>query len=161
MRSSRSSVLLLLLLSLVVALTGCIDSWPGQGPYDGHHHTGPHVHDWGTEDEDEHEDAEGVEPYTGNESLTLEVTGGAPSEFRFDPDTYEGPAGETVGVIFTNEGDAEHELAIKAVGFHVHANPGQTVRASFVAPDEPGEYTIGCYLPGHFENGMKGTLVVT
>lgn len=149
-----------LLAGLLVLLAGCVSGWgPGTGPFDGHHHDGPHMHDWDTGDD--HEDSEGVGNYTGNETVTLEVTGGQPSEFRFDPDTYEVPAGETVAVVFTNEGDADHEFAIQAVDFHVHAEPGETVRASFVAPDEPGEYEVGCYLPGHYEQGMKGTLVVT
>ncbi len=160
MRLTRPSVAKPVLLGLLVILAGCVTpSSPSQAPDDGHHHDGPHMHDWGAQDD--HEDAEGVDPYTGDETVTLEVTGGQPSEFRFSPDTYEVPAGATVGVIFTNEGRADHEFAIEAAGFHVHADPGETVRASFVAPDEPGEYTVGCYLPGHFEEGMKGTLVVT
>lgn len=160
MRLPRSSVLKPVLFGLLVVLAGCVSSWgPGQGPYDGHHHDGPHMHDWGTEED--HEDAQGVEPYTGNETVTLEVTGGQPGEFRFSPDTYEVPAGASVAVVFTNEGRADHEFAIEIVDFHLHTDPGQTARASFVAPDEPGEYEVGCYLPGHYENGMKGTLVVT
>lgn len=148
-----------LLVGLLLLLSGCVSGWgPETTPADRHHHDGPHMHDW--DDEDDHDDAEGVGPYTGNETVTLEVTAGEPREFRFSPDTYEVPAGATVGVIFTNVGDAEHEFAIEAADFHIHADPGETVRASFLAPSEPGEYEVGCYLPGHFESGMKGTLVV-
>ncbi len=156
----RSRVAHALAIALLMALAGCVTSWgPGQGPYDGHHHPGPHLHDWDTDEE--HENAEGVGPYTGDETVTLEVTAGEPSEFRFSLDTYEVPANATVGVVFTNQGRAEHEFAIEAADFHVHADPGETVRASFVAPAQPGEYTVGCYLPGHFEEGMRGTLTVT
>lgn len=150
----RSPSLHVFLLALVVALSGCL-GWHGGGPFDGHHHPGPHGYDGGGED------ADGTYPYTGNESVDLEVTGGEPSEYRFSPDRYEVPAGERVGVVFTNEGDIDHEFAVKAADFRVDAGSGETARAAFVAPDEPGEYKVGCYLPGHYEEGMKGTLVVT
>lgn len=148
-----------LLLGVLAVTSGCVTTWgPGTGPYDGHHHPGPHMHDW--DSEAEHENAEGVFPYEGNEAVTLEVAAGRPSELRFSPDSFEVPAGARVGVVFTNEGEVEHELAIEVADFHIHADPGRTTRATFVAPEAPGEYTIGCYLPGHFEQGMRGTLVV-
>lgn len=31
---------------------------------------------------------------------------------------------------------------------------------SFVVPDRPGTYEIGCFEPGHYEAGMKGELVI-
>jgi plastocyanin len=31
---------------------------------------------------------------------------------------------------------------------------------TFVVPDRKGTYEIGCFLPGHYEAGMKGTITV-
>jgi uncharacterized cupredoxin-like copper-binding protein len=36
---------------------------------------------------------------------------------------------------------------------------GQNLRLEFT-PTRKGTYQIGCHLPGHYENGMKGVLVV-
>lgn len=39
-------------------------------------------------------------------------------------------------------------------------NGGESEEITFTAPNEPGEYTYLCTFPGHFQAGMKGTLVV-
>jgi len=41
------------------------------------------------------------------------------------------------------------------------ADKGETTETTFVVPSEPGEYTYVCTFPGHFEAGMKGTLIVS
>jgi plastocyanin len=40
------------------------------------------------------------------------------------------------------------------------AGPGQTVEVSFTAPAKPGSYPFVCTFAGHFQAGMKGTLIV-
>jgi azurin len=40
------------------------------------------------------------------------------------------------------------------------AGAGETVKVTFDAPKEPGEYTFICSFPGHYAAGMKGVLVV-
>lgn len=40
------------------------------------------------------------------------------------------------------------------------AGGGETVKVTFNAPTEPGEYTFICSFPGHYMAGMKGVLVV-
>jgi len=40
------------------------------------------------------------------------------------------------------------------------AGGGETVKVTFKAPTEPGEYMYICTFPGHYMAGMKGTLVV-
>lgn len=40
------------------------------------------------------------------------------------------------------------------------AGGGETVKVTFAAPKEPGEYLYICTFPGHYLAGMKGTLVV-
>lgn len=40
------------------------------------------------------------------------------------------------------------------------AGAGETVKVTFAAPKEPGEYMYICTFPGHYMAGMKGILVV-
>ena len=40
------------------------------------------------------------------------------------------------------------------------AGPGETVQVTFTAPKKPGKYPYICTFPGHYQSGMKGTLVV-
>ena len=40
------------------------------------------------------------------------------------------------------------------------AGPGETVQVTFKVPDKPGQYPYLCTFPGHYQAGMKGTLVV-
>ncbi len=40
------------------------------------------------------------------------------------------------------------------------AGGGETVKVTFHAPKEPGDYLYICTFPGHYMAGMKGTLVV-
>ena len=40
------------------------------------------------------------------------------------------------------------------------AGGGETVEVSFTAPAKPGKYDYLCTFPGHFSQGMKGTLTV-
>jgi len=40
------------------------------------------------------------------------------------------------------------------------AGPGESVRVIFAAPMKPGRYPFLCTFAGHYQGGMKGTLVV-
>lgn len=40
------------------------------------------------------------------------------------------------------------------------AGPGETVQVTFPVPQKPGSYPFVCTFPGHFQAGMKGTLIV-
>jgi azurin len=40
------------------------------------------------------------------------------------------------------------------------AGPGETVQVTFKVPDKPGRYPYICTFSGHYQAGMKGTLVV-
>ena len=40
------------------------------------------------------------------------------------------------------------------------AGPGETVHVTFTVPDRPGRYPYICTFAGHYQAGMKGTLVV-
>ncbi len=48
-----------------------------------------------------------------------------------------------------------------AHGTMVEAQAGQTFVMTFTLPEERrGEWTTGCFLSGHYEAGMHGTLIV-
>jgi azurin len=40
------------------------------------------------------------------------------------------------------------------------AGPGETVQVTFTVPSKPGRYPFICTFAGHYQAGMKGTLVV-
>jgi uncharacterized cupredoxin-like copper-binding protein len=40
------------------------------------------------------------------------------------------------------------------------AGPGETVQVFFTAPAKPGRYPFVCTFAGHYQLGMKGTLIV-
>ena len=42
----------------------------------------------------------------------------------------------------------------------VFAGPGETVQVTFTAPQKPGRYPFICTFAGHYQGGMKGTLIV-
>lgn len=52
---------------------------------------------------------------------------------------------------------AKKKFVLAATGL---AGGGETVKITFTAPKEPGEYVYLCTFPGHFIGGMKGTLIV-
>jgi uncharacterized cupredoxin-like copper-binding protein len=83
-----------------------------------------------------------------------------------------------------NTGQATHELAVgpardiaahadsmidSGSGKHDHGNavaikavsvePGKTATLLYTF-DEPGEWAMACFEPGHYEGGMKGTVEV-
>lgn len=69
-----------------------------------------------------------------------------------------------------HEHEADHDDA--AAGGHEHGaghehgtmvenQPGETFHMTFTLPESRrGEWSTGCFLPGHYEAGMHGTLVV-
>lgn len=40
------------------------------------------------------------------------------------------------------------------------AGPGETVEVTFTAPAKPGRYPFVCTFSGHYQAGMKGTMIV-
>lgn len=92
-------------------------------------------------------------------SEVLEVTVEG-TEFAFSPSTITAKSGQQVKINFENHGGLNHNLIIEGLGVSIRTiGGGKTDTVEFIAPS-PGNYTITCSLPGHFEAGMKGTLVV-
>jgi uncharacterized cupredoxin-like copper-binding protein len=83
------------------------------------------------------------------------------TEFRFEPATINVAAG-TVTFHVTNIGVAEHEFEILKGDQTVSEIEGLVpgLEKSLTVSLSPGEYLFACHLPGHFEQGMKGTLTV-
>ncbi len=98
---------------------------------------------------------------------------------RFTPDRIEVAQGETLRFTLTNTGQAMHELVLgtqKELTEHAalmkrfpsmehdepymaHVAPGTTGEIIWTF-NRPGEFDFACLLPGHFEAGMVGKIVV-
>lgn len=98
---------------------------------------------------------------------------------RFSPATWEAQAGEPIRIILVNKGKVDHELVIgtekeivahakemtnsSAKGHHhtneISAKPGQQAELIWTFK-KPGQYTMACFEPGHYEAGMKGIINV-
>jgi uncharacterized cupredoxin-like copper-binding protein len=113
---------------------------------------------------------------------TLEIKLG---DFFFDPKNGSAPAGPTT-IEAPNEGSVEHELVVfktnmdpaklpteasgdvneekmdkiaESAGEIADVEPGESKDNDFNLT--PGKYVIFCNLPGHYAQGMYGTLTVT
>lgn len=115
--------------------------------------------------------SDGEDDDAGSAGADLEVVA---SEYQFSPSTWTVGAGE-FSVAFTNEGTIEHEWAVLKQGedissgdefaedkvlLEIEAIAGGASTTESVTIDEPGTYQVICALPGHFDEGMEGTLTV-
>jgi len=104
------------------------------------------------------------------------------TEFKFAPSDIHISAGP-VKFIMVNNGVGEHELVVyeaskvdivdkaelagdeetivKNILFEVDHTPAKQSAESEVIDIKEGSYVIGCHVPGHYQAGMKGTLVVS
>lgn len=74
-----------------------------------------------------------------------------PANARYAVDLFQGVEVEFVGKGRVMRGGSAFRAVIPPVA------AGQL---TFTVPDRKGVYEIGCFLPGHYQGGMKGTLVV-
>lgn len=95
-------------------------------------------------------------------------------EYAYKASTTSIPTGSSVRFTVTNTGSVAHEWVLDTVGAHdhggAHASAMAAILDSALAPGKTaskdvtfakaGEYEIACHLPGHYEQGMKLTLVV-
>jgi uncharacterized cupredoxin-like copper-binding protein len=88
---------------------------------------------------------------------------------KFDPDSIQVDAGETVTFEITNSGSLEHEFVIGADGGHdhgshasngVHLAPGDTGELTWTF-DSAGEVEFACHIDSHDQRGMVGVIEVT
>lgn len=94
-------------------------------------------------------------PYDGEITIQVAVT-----DYAFKPERIPVKKGNKVTLHLTNTGAVEHELELDGYGVEVeHIKPGASADLVFVA-EKAGTFAFGCHLPGHFEAGMQGELVV-
>lgn len=107
----------------------------------------------------------------GRDGVTLEVSA---REWQFTAGVWSVPAGATVELRFTNTGTMTHEWTLVDATVESETDydpatvlfttglikPGDTFRGAFVAP-AAGSYTVGCFVPSHFDQGMKAVLRVS
>jgi len=123
----------------------------------------------------------------GSSAGPAEFTVAVKDEFNFDPANLTVSPGQEVTITLSNTGSVGHTFNVLKAGldpehlleeqagedehadegvhdallFDLHEVPaGETGSGTFTAPDEPGDYTIVCIVPGHAAAGMVGTLTV-
>lgn len=84
------------------------------------------------------------------------------SDFRFTPDTIRTEVGTVLEIRAENVGTVVHEIVVDTGEgeFETELKPGETKTFNLVF-HQPGEYAFKCEQPGHLEQGMEGTIVVT
>ena len=55
---------------------------------------------------------------------------------------------------------AAGQLPYQTYAVPVHVVPGERVQVTFTVPETPGDYPFLCTFAGHYQAGMKGTLIV-
>ena len=100
-------------------------------------------------------------------------------KMRFFPDSLTVKRGETVRFVVKNSGKAMHEMVIGTLAelkehaelmkkhpgmehdepYMAHVAPGKTERIVWQFT-RAGEFYYGCLIPGHFEAGMVGKVIV-
>lgn len=82
------------------------------------------------------------------------------TEYAFTPRVIEVPEGARLRLILVNAGREEHEFELEGYDLELAGlQPGTSVRLIFNA-DRSGRFEFACHLPGHYERGMRGTLIV-
>ena len=79
----------------------------------------------------------------GPQEVAITATEGACAPLEIDI-----PAGRQIVVAFHNEGSSGRSLDIDGLGLHMHAEPGETARAT-ATPLSPGEYPFQSLGTGH------------
>lgn len=107
---------------------------------------------------------------------TMTVQG---QEMKFIPATLTIRRGETVRFVFTNTGQLKHEMMIgtqNELNEHAalmekhpdmeHDDPNGTTAEPGKSSEfvwkftKSGQFLFGCLLPGHYQQGMKGSIIV-
>lgn len=108
-------------------------------------------------------------------TITIDMT----DAMRFSPDRLSVKAGETVRFVVRNTGRMLHEMVIGTpdelakhaammakypdmehdAPYMVHVDPGKTGEIVWNF-NRPGTFEFACLIAGHYEAGMRGTLVV-
>lgn len=119
----------------------------------------------------------GREGDPGKVSRTITVDMG--DTFRFTPREISVKRGETLRIVVKNSGKLKHEMVLGSMAelkeharlmqehpgmehdepYMAHVDPGKTVEMVWQFT-RAGEFHYGCLVPGHFEAGMIGKILV-
>ena len=124
---------------------------------------------------EEHVFGKAGDPEKASKTVTIDMS----DRLRFDPSEIRVNQGETVRFVVRNKGKLQHEIVLgTAESLYTHAQmmkkfPGMEhdePHMAHVAPSNQhvmgwqftnaGQYEFGCLVPGHFDAGMKGTVIV-
>jgi len=96
-------------------------------------------------------------PVSTGEVKSFTVTG---TEFAFSPKTLTVNKGDTVKIVFTNDGKYPHNFMITELNVKGKTiSPGESDTVTFTA-DKAGTFTYFCSIPTHKDKGMTGTITV-
>ena len=110
-------------------------------------------------------------------SRTIEVE--MSDQMRFTPSVINVKKGDVIKFVHTNAGQIMHEFVLGTPAsleehaemmkkfpnmeheepYMIHVAPGKTGEVIWKFSKE-GEFAFGCLIPGHFDAGMKGTVIV-
>jgi uncharacterized cupredoxin-like copper-binding protein len=76
-------------------------------------------------------------------------------QMRFSPDLIKVNKGDVIRFVHTNSGQLMHEFVLDMA----HVPPGKKGEIIWKFT-KSGEFGFGCLIPGHFDAGMKGKVVV-
>ncbi|HXG41022.1 MAG TPA: multicopper oxidase domain-containing protein [Candidatus Limnocylindrales bacterium] len=79
-------------------------------------------------------------------------------DMGFEPAQIEVQSAGRYELVLRNDGSIPHDVTLAGGAGHVHAEAGQTARATIDVPDDGVVFT--CSIPGHEQAGMKGAIVV-
>lgn len=91
----------------------------------------------------------------GAEAIAVVAT-----DFAFEPSTVELAAGEAVNVTLEVD-EGGHDLVVADAGFRIPILDEPDAAVATLQIDEPGTYELLCSVPGHAQEGMVGTVVVS
>ena len=155
----------LALLAALLVACGSAETADGEPVADDHNEEVDHEQEEAESGHSHEADVEEHEEDHAHEMTTHDAIDGAEEirvvakEWGFEPASLHLHEGEAVNIVLVNEGALEHEVELDAFDFHLHAEAGETGTAGFV-PDQTGDFEFACFVPGHYEAGMAGELVV-
>ncbi|PKO86094.1 MAG: hypothetical protein CVU18_16785 [Betaproteobacteria bacterium HGW-Betaproteobacteria-12] len=148
----------------------------GFGAYGDENH-GPPSKYWAGLPSDQHAALLGLPALTSEATRTIKVDMG--DSMRFKPERIEARRGETIRFVVRNQGQVKHEFVL---GTPVELKKHAALMAKFphMEHDDPnavsvepgasgefawtftktGNFAFACLVPGHFEAGMKGRIIV-
>ena len=136
---------------------------------------------------DEHAEEESFDPvetefgsYDPGLKITRTIEIEMNDQMRFVPDMIKVKKGDVIKFVHTNAGQIMHEFVLgtpESLAEHAelmkkfpgmehsepymaHVAPGKTGVIIWKF-SQPGEFAFGCLIPGHFDAGMKGKVLVT